>query len=243
MSSYSRSLLLLLILVVFGFHATYASAASRNPWDVNWSHPDQTATQAPSPAWRVLFSPATGETAAPSSLVSTGGLAVALEADAVGAPPAAGQQTGQEPVNARPRSFEYSRAYNLRRRIHVYASVATLPLFATEVYLGQKLYNGGFTDGQRTAHQWVAGGIGALFGVNTVTGLWNLKEGWKDPSHHGLRVAHGLLMLGADAGFVATGALAPNREGEGGSRGAHRAIAFTSIGVATAGYLIMLLGR
>ena len=48
-------------------------------------------------------------------------------------------------------------------------------------------------------------------------------------------------MLGSDAGFLATAALGPGDEG-GGSRSAHRAMAFTSIGMASAGYLIMLFG-
>ncbi len=50
-------------------------------------------------------------------------------------------------------------------------------------------------------------------------------------------------MLGADAGFVATGMLAPNKEGEGGNRSTHRAVAYTSMGVATVSYLMMLFGR
>ena len=49
-------------------------------------------------------------------------------------------------------------------------------------------------------------------------------------------------MLGADAGFVATALLAPGDDG-GGNKTAHRAVALTSIGVATASYLFMLLTR
>jgi hypothetical protein len=51
-------------------------------------------------------------------------------------------------------------------------------------------------------------------------------------------------MLGADAGFLPTAALGPQSDsGEmEGSRSTHRAVAFTSIGVATAGYLVMLMG-
>ena len=52
----------------------------------------------------------------------------------------------------------------------------------------------------------------------------------------------GILMLGADAGFVATGLLAPTNDG-GGNRDLHKTVAFTSIGVATAGYLLMLLTK
>ena len=41
----------------------------------------------------------------------------------------------------RPVAVEYSDAYYTRAKIHKYASFATLPLFATEVALGQTIYN------------------------------------------------------------------------------------------------------
>ena len=142
-----------------------------------------------------------------------------------------------------PKAFEYSDAYRTRAKIHKIASFATLPLFATEAVVGQSLYDNP-TSGKKNAHLAVAAGIGTLFGINTVTGVWNLVEARQDPNHAGRRWAHGLLMLGADAGFLATAALGPSEhefEGEG-SRSTHRAVAFTSISVATAGYLIMLFG-
>jgi hypothetical protein len=150
---------------------------------------------------------------------------------------APGSQAGAAPPQV---AFEYSDGYRLRAKIHKVASFATLPLFATEGVLGQSLYANP-TDAKKDAHLAVAAGLGALFGVNTATGVWNLVEARKDPTHRGRRLAHGLLMLGADAGFVATAALGPDDD-DAGSRGTHRAVAFTSIGMATAGYLIMLFG-
>ena len=141
-----------------------------------------------------------------------------------------------------PVAFEYSDAYRMRAKVHKVASLATLPLFAAEGFIGQSLYDNP-SAGKKDAHLAVATGIGALFAVNTVTGVWNLLEARKDPAHRGRRLAHGLLMLASDGGFVATAALGPGGEREGeGSRGAHRAMAFTSIGLASAGYLIMLFG-
>lgn len=140
-------------------------------------------------------------------------------------------------------AFEYSDGYRLRAKIHRISSFATLPLFATEAILGQSLYSNP-TSGKRDAHLVTAGAIGGLFAVNTTTGVWNLVEARKDPNHRGRRLAHGLFMLAADAGFLATAALGPETE-EGrtqGSRSTHRAVAFTSIGLATTGYLIMLFG-
>ena len=153
--------------------------------------------------------------------------------------PAPAQATAPPPV-----AFEYSDGYRLRAKIHKASSFATLPLFGVEAIIGQSLYSNP-TQGKKDAHLVTAAGIGALFAVNTVTGVWNLIEARKDPTHRRRRLAHGLLMLGADVGFLATAALGPESEhGEiEGSRGAHRAVAFTSIGLATAGYLIMLFGN
>ena len=84
--------------------------------------------------------------------------------------------------------------------------------------------------------------IETLFAVNTVTGVWNMWESRKDPNAGKKRFIHGFMMLGADVGFVATGLLAPGDEG-GGNRSMHRNVAITSMAVATASYLIMLIGR
>jgi hypothetical protein len=56
-------------------------------------------------------------------------------------------------------------------------------------------------------------------------------------------MAHGFMMLAADAGFVATGLLAPSEDGSSGNRSAHRAVAITSMSIATASYLFMLFTR
>jgi hypothetical protein len=141
-------------------------------------------------------------------------------------------------------AFEYSDAYRTRAKIHKYASFASLPLFASEVVLGQSLYNSP-SDGKRNAHIAIGTAIGGLFAVNTVTGAWNMWEARKDPHGRKLRLTHGLLMMAADAGFLATAALGPNRESFNfnDNRGTHRAVALTSIGIGTAGYLIMLFGN
>jgi hypothetical protein len=149
-------------------------------------------------------------------------------------------------AQARTRAFEYSDAYRLRAKIHRYASFATLPLFGAEAVIGQKLYTNP-TPGKKSAHLVIGMAMGGLFAVNTVTGVWNLIEARKDPKGHTLRTLHGVLMLAADAGFLATAASGPHSH-----RGvttlssgaaAHRTIAFTSIGVALAGYALMLFGK
>jgi hypothetical protein len=167
-------------------------------------------------------------------------------AESVAGEPAS--STGGAPVAARPQAIEYSDSYNLRRKAHFIASFATLPLFAAEYVLGTKLYDGDTSGSVRNAHGFVAGSIGVLFGVNTLTGVWNAYETRHEPTGRTRRLIHGALMLIADAGFVATGATAPESEEgslplDSSGKDKHRALAIGSMGVATASYLVMLIGR
>lgn len=159
------------------------------------------------------------------------------------------QHDDAQPLHAA--AIEHSDAYLMRAKIHKYASVATLPLFAAEFALGQSLYNTpANTGGKRAAHAIVGAGIVGLFGVNTVTGAWNLfGEGRRDTDGRTLRLVHGLLMMAADVGFLATTRTGPNS----GSRrealtfeadkATHRNLAIASISVGTVGYLMMLFGN
>jgi len=150
----------------------------------------------------------------------------------------------------RPVAIEYSDAYRLRAKIHKVASLATLPLFVAEGFVGQSLYSDP-TEGKKTAHLAIASGIGALFAVNAVTGVWNLIDSRKDTNGRTRRLVHGVLMIAASGAFFATAATGPENEGgengqqrsSEGSPSTHRALAFTSIGLATTAYLIMLFNR
>ena len=113
-----------------------------------------------------------------------------------------------------------------------------LPLFIGEYALGEKLLNGtNVSSSVKSTHQLVAGGIGVLFVVNTVTGVWNLWEGRAAPGQ-GKRVVHAMLMLAADVGFAITPSLA---EEEGGSDQlrTHRNVALGSMALSTAGAALM----
>lgn len=148
-------------------------------------------------------------------------------------------------------AIEHSSAYQTRAKIHKVASFATLPLFATELALGQSIYNTpANSGGKRSAHIAVGAGIIGLFAVNTVTGVWNmLGEGRKETKGRTLRLVHGLLMLAADVGFLATWASGPSSESEHGATSfegdkvTHRNLAVASISIGTAGYLLMLFGN
>lgn len=114
------------------------------------------------------------------------------------------------PVVRRPRAIEYSDQYYTRLTIHRWGSYAMIPLFAAEYSLGQNLMQDvSPPTWMKPAHGVVAGGVGILFGVNTITGVWNLWESRDDPSGRTRRIVHTVMMLASDAGFLATGLTAP----------------------------------
>lgn len=186
----------------------------------------------------------------------------------IGASVAGGQNTGPalaaQPIgitraradSARPRprrkAIEYSDAYATRLEIHKIGSYTMLPLFATEYYLGERLIEGKASGTEKSVHVGVAAGIGALFAVNTVTGVWNLWDSRKDPNDKTRRILHSALMLASDAGFALAAASAEGedegegereRGGGGDDNNTHKTIALTSIGISTVGTVMMWLWK
>jgi hypothetical protein len=163
---------------------------------------------------------------------------------------------GDSTRSQRPKAIEYSDAYHVRLKIHQIGSYLELPLFAAELIVGQKLANNEknsvpSSGALRSTHRTLAAGLGILFGVNTVTGLWNLWESRKDPAGRTRRVIHSVGMLLADAGFFATAAIRPERErfefgtptGSSNNTNQHRSLAIASVSVATASTLMMWLWK
>lgn len=146
-------------------------------------------------------------------------------------------------THRRPRSIEYSDWYARRLEIHKLASYTELPMFAAEYYLGQKLLNGDGTHTQKTLHQAVAGGLGALFTVNTVTGVWNLYDSRQDPSDRKRKYLHSALMLASDAGFAWAGAIGGGARNSASTRSLHKNIAIGSMGLSTIGTAMMWFWR
>ncbi len=143
---------------------------------------------------------------------------------------------------ARPRAIEYSEWYDRRLTLHRWGSYVELPLFAAEYTLGQRLYNEAFLAPSwvRTTHRGVAYGLGALFTVNTATGLWNLWDSRDDPSGRTRKWLHTALMLGSDAGFAWAGTVGSGARNQSITVWRrHRAIALGSISLATAGTALM----
>ena len=153
-----------------------------------------------------------------------------------------------EPAQRR-RAVEHSDWYYRRLTIHKATSFATVPLYVTEYILGDKLFDGDAGSSTKSAHQAVATGIGVLFGVNTVTGVWNLWETRHEPAGKARRITHAVLMLASEGGFVATAALAPEGESgefgedDDGNRDTHRNVALGSMGVSLVSYLMMYLWK
>jgi hypothetical protein len=149
--------------------------------------------------------------------------------------------TAPMPEQPRPRAVEYSEWYGRRLTVHRWGSYAMLPLFATEYWLGNKLLNDDVvSQSTRDTHAAVAAGIGGLFAVNTVTGLWNLWDSRSDPASRGKRLVHSALLLAADAGFLITASLADDDRERGDDRRIqHRNAALVSIGLSTAGSALM----
>jgi hypothetical protein len=181
--------------------------------------------------------------------------AIAFGSAAPGVRPASLRYSATDAQAAPPRRaipVEYSDGYKTRAKIHKYSSFATLPLFVANYIVGQDLYNHPGDESKKGLHVGLVTGTAVLFGVNTFTGAWNLWEGRKDPNHRTKRMTHGILMMAADVGFLATAMLAPSEhEHEYGSTtptasnnsaSTHRAVALTSMGIATVSYLIMLIG-
>lgn len=159
-----------------------------------------------------------------------------------GAAADAGLPAASDTTPAHPRAFEYSDAYGTRLTIHRIASYAMLPLFIASYASGEQLVKNGRAapSWARDIHRPAATGTAVLFGVNTITGGWNLLEARKDPDGRTRRTLHGLLMLAADAGFAATGIIAGDASENASRRNLHRTVALSSMGVSLVSYAIML---
>jgi hypothetical protein len=145
----------------------------------------------------------------------------------------------RDTIPRRRHAIEYSDWYDKRLTIHRIGSYTMLPLFGAEYVLGNQLMHDNTSSGMKGAHVAVATGIGALFTVNTVTGLWNLWDSRSDPAGRTRRTIHAISMLASDAGFVWAGAIGGNAKFSNDNARYHRNVALGSIGVATIGTAMM----
>jgi hypothetical protein len=146
----------------------------------------------------------------------------------------------------RRKSVEVSEWYERRLRIHRYGAYATIPLFVFQAAAGNELYQkgSGADSWARNGHRVGAASLATVFGVNTVTGLWNLWDSRTVPQGRTRRTIHTLLMLASDAGFAYAGIkLSEDAEESADARRKHRNTAYASMGVAVTGAGMMLLWR
>lgn len=157
------------------------------------------------------------------------------------------------PDTVRPQAVSLSDGYYTRLDIHRYAGYAMLPLFAIEYFAGQKLLEEGSAAPlwAEKVHKPAAYLLAGVFTLNTVTGLWNLAEASKVETGKKRRWIHAIFMLVADAGFIYGASVAPSTAQvderiANGTRGGwtkHKIATVASMGVATAGYLMMYLWK
>jgi hypothetical protein len=153
-------------------------------------------------------------------------------------PPAVGVDAQQDTTpRRRARAIEVGEWYHRRLVVHKALSYAMLPVFAAQYIAGNELYDedqgkGPAPGWARPVHQVGAASVAGIFGVNTVTGLWNLWDSRHVEDHRWLRVTHSLVMLGADAAFAYTGIkLSSEAANNGAARRQHRQVALYAIGV------------
>jgi hypothetical protein len=158
--------------------------------------------------------------------------------------PVAAQQ--QDTTRRRRRAVEVSEAYGQRLQIHRYLSYAMIPVFTAQYIAGSKLYDAQQTGGSpapgwaKPVHQAGAATIAGIFGINTVTGVWNLWDSRHTPEHRWLRYSHAVVMLGADAAFAYTGIkLSSEAENSFVKRDQHRKVALYAIGASTVSGVVM----
>lgn len=137
----------------------------------------------------------------------------------------------------RPRAVVLSDAYSTRLTIHRTTAYAILPLFVYQYLVGQRLWDGvhsveGPPGWVRPAHRAGAVAIGTAFGVNTVTGAWNLWETRSQPEGRTARLLHAASMTTALAGFTYAGArLSREARRDADKRRQHRNVALGSMGI------------
>jgi hypothetical protein len=146
----------------------------------------------------------------------------------------------------RRKSVQVSEWYERRLRLHRYFAYTTVPLYAFQAIAGNQLYqkSNQAPEWAKTGHRVGATALATVFGVNTVTGLWNLWDSRSVPQGRTRRTIHTVLMLASDAGFAYAGIKLSNEaENSAEKRKQHRNLAYASMGVAITGSGMMLLWR
>ncbi len=141
------------------------------------------------------------------------------------------------------RAVEYSGFYQARLKLHRVLSYSMIPLFIGSYVTGDQIlkHRSDPPKWATTLHKPFAYATGAVFTVNTVTGLWNLWESRKNQDGQVKRTIHSLLFIAATAGFTYAGTSlardAVNREDR---NRFHRQVALASMGVSVVSWGMMV---
>jgi hypothetical protein len=136
--------------------------------------------------------------------------------------------------------------YFLRLATHRRVAHLLLPVFALQYAAGRQLQAQGADAPQwaRTGHRVGATALVGIFGLNLVSGGYNLWEARDVPEGRVLRYAHAALMLGGAAGFTYAGTrLADEAQDDptGRARIRHRNVALGSVASTLSGVSLMLI--
>jgi hypothetical protein len=151
------------------------------------------------------------------------------------------QDTGR--TRKRAKAIEYSSFYHKRLTLHRWLGFAMLPLFAGSFITGDQILRKGDAapSWARSLHGPFAAGTAVVFGVNTITGVWNLWESRKDPAGRAKRYVHSILFMAAGAGFVyAASKVEKDSPAGSDNNDAHRNIALASMGISISSWELML---
>jgi hypothetical protein len=145
----------------------------------------------------------------------------------------------------RQKLVEYSELYGIRLSIHRALGYAMIPLFIGSAYTGFELRNKGDEAAQwaRDLHGPFAAGTAIVFGMNALTGVWNLIEGRRDPVGRTKRLLHGALFLAAGAGFAYVTAAGDDIHASGRPNHWHRDVALGSMAVSLVSWSMMAVFR
>ena len=142
------------------------------------------------------------------------------------------------------RAVEYSGFYQSRLKLHRTLSYTMIPLFIGSYLTGEQILKNRDDPPPKwatTLHKPFAYATAAVFTVNTVTGLWNLWDGRKNPQGQTKRTVHSLLFMAATAGFTYAGtSLAHDAKNHSDRNHFHKTVAMASMGVSVLSWGMMV---
>jgi hypothetical protein len=181
--------------------------------------------------------PATASTASAAPLI----MASSIDWLALSGEPSPAADTAR--TRKRTRAVEYSGFYQARLKVHRVLSYSMIPLFIGSYVTGEQIlkHRNDPPEWATKLHKPFAMATGAVFAVNTVTGLWNLWDSRKNSVGQTKRTIHSLLFIAASAGFTYAGtSLAHDAKDREDWNHFHKTVAMASMGISVVSWGMML---